>query len=320
MTSVNTRPAPYTVGYEQPQKASPINYEDSAQAAQEHGAQANSAPPNRQMTPAQRGNFSSHRSIVNPNQAQGAGAPDPLAELTEKNNALHAKLKALTDKFGPIIKQLSQKIMDLTAQLETSGKATNDASNAQAQGRGSDRQNVAPPETSPNQDDVSTQQSADTQQPAPAPGTPDAPVTQPGQAAGLDELIQATAAFSKTLDSILERFKAIIEGLTQTINDLMTRIDTMNTSQNQAPSEQADGAESASPYSAQPETQASSQNERSAQVNAQTAPANGDVEGIKKENARLEAQLDYMEDMFADTISRLQQQVATLAQKIPQKG
>ncbi|MGR3886008.1 hypothetical protein [Pseudomonas sp. 1152_12] len=319
MTSVNTRPAPYTVGYEQPQKSSPINYEDSAEAVQENADQANSAPPNRQMTPEQRGGFSSHRGIVNPNQAQGARAPDPLAELTEKNNALHAKLKALTEKFEPLIKQLYEKIVDLTSQLADSGEATNDISNPQVQGRGSDSQNVAPPETSPDQDAVSTWQSEDVQPPATAPTTPDAPVTQPRQPAGLDELTQATAAFSKTLDDVLEKFKTIIEGLTQAINNLMTRIDTMTPPQNQALSEPADGAESASPDIAQPETPASSLNERSAPMDAQTAPVNDDVEGLKWENARLEAQLEQMDSMFEETIAGLQRQVESLTQRVSQK-
>lgn len=333
MTSINTRPAPYTVGYEQPEKTAPIRGEESREASQQAGMSPDTAPPRSPVRPEQRGQFSSHSKIVN-QQPQGADVKGEIAELTEKNNALSTKIDGLEKKYGPVINRLYQEILGMTAQFNGSSTATNDASNPQAQGRGSDSQNVAPPETSPNQDAVSTPQSADAQVPAdvqppadPA-TTPDATATQPGQPAGLDALNQATTQLGKKLEDTFKLFQSAFAEVIKAINNLAAQIHAMNNPQNQSPSTLADSTDSAlpdstdsaSPDSAPPETQTSSPTEQSAQVNAPTAEEIHDLAGLKNKHAKLEVQLVEAERNFVDTISMLQKQFNDLAQHLPKKG
>ncbi len=293
MTSVNTRPAPYTVGYEQPQNPTPIRYENSAEAAANSEPQIPSAPPRTPMNPEQRGAFSSHNKIAN-QQPQGADSAGQLAELTQKNQGLRARFKGFSAQVGPQIRNLQKQVADLTKQVNTSDKATPSTST---------EPQVAPSDTPP-----STQSTS---------------VTEPGQARSLQELTRETKEFREELVKFFGELKTVIQELTQQIQGLSQRIDAIGTLQPPTPSAPETTAETAAA-----ETTAAQTATEAAPALAPDAPAmnqepqvsvSSGADELVRENAQLAAGLEQMEVQFKAVVAQLQLEIETLSNKISQQ-
>ncbi|PHN18512.1 hypothetical protein [Pseudomonas sp. ICMP 460] len=314
MNNVSNQQYAPQYGYEMPPTPPPVRSGDTpGPHANTPDSSADSTPPRPPMGPEQRGQFSSHSKIVNQPQPQGADATGQMAELTNKNKELHAKYDALLSKFDPMLRQLNQKIIDLTAHVDASEKNVKDAPVApgpQPENRRGDDQNVAPPETPPQQNAPGT---------PPAPDPADTPVTEPGQSGSLEALTRVTSEFSSKLDGLLTKFNSIIETLTNTINNLVQRVNAMNIPDSQTPPEQADSPQTTPSDDVQPQTPIAPHNQP-AEADEPSAPAADTAEKLSQENAKLEAQLTKMDGLFQDTISKLQQQVDNLTRQLQQKG
>ncbi|WP_456025157.1 hypothetical protein [Pseudomonas capeferrum] len=298
MTSVNTRPAPYTVGYEQPQKPSPISYQYSARASERTSTQPDSAPLRPAMTPEQRGQFSSHSAIVNAPPSQGSEATDSLAELTQKNMALRAKFQGFAAEVGPQIQSLQQQVVDLTQQLNTPREATQPSSNqpeATPQNRSAGEQHTAPSQASP--------------------VTPNPSGTEPGQAQSLEALNRESQAFRQEVLAFFGELKTVIQQLQEQIQGLAQRIDAIGTPQNAVPSEPENSAEPGP----SPDAAAPANDLTPAPRDEPEATAARGVEALMSENAQLQAGLDQMEAQFKAVIAQLQAQIETLSKKISEQ-
>ncbi|MGX5793087.1 hypothetical protein ACWHY4_04765 [Pseudomonas sp. E2-15] len=323
MTSVNTRPAPYTVGYEEPQKnPAPIRYQDSANASGQYGTPADSAPPRAPMTPEQRGPFSSRNRIVHSQQSQGAGSAGQLAALTQKNNELRAKLQGFSAEVRPQIQNLQKQVVDLTQQLNTPDKATQGTSNEPGgtlQNRSAGEQGVAP------SNDL--------------PSTQDASGTEPGQGQSLEELNREIKEFRKDILSLFGELKTAIQQLQEQIQTLTQRIDTLGTAQTPPPSGPQDTVEADSspqPLAATPDdapspatddapspatddASAPATDETQAPSNEPEASAPRGIEALMQENSQLQAGLDQMDVQFKAVVSQLQEQIKALSKKISEQ-
>lgn len=294
MTSVNTRPAPYTVGYEQPQKPSPISYQDSARASERTSTPPDSAPLRPAMTPEQRGQFSSHSAIVNPPPSQGSEAADLLAELTQKNIALRAKFQGFAAEVGPQIQSLQQQVVDLTQQLNTTQPSSNEPE-AAPQNRSAGEQHTAPSQATPVTQDPSG--------------------TEPGQAQSLEALNRESKAFRQEVLAFFGELKTVIQQLQEQIQGLAQRIDAIGTPQNAVPSEPDNSAEPGpSPDATAPENDSTPV--PSDEPDATSARG---VEALMSENAQLQAGLDQMEAQFKAVVAQLQAQIEALSKKISEQ-
>lgn len=294
MTSVNTRPAPYTVGYEQPQKPSPISYQDSARASERTRPQPDSAPLRPAMTPEQRGQFSSHSAIVNPPQSQGSEATDSLAELTQKNIALRAKFQGFAAEVGPQIQSLQQQVVDLTQQLNTTQPSSTEPE-AAPQNRSAGEQHTAPSQASP-----VTQNSSG---------------TEPGRAQSLEALNRESQAFRQEVLAFFGELKTVIQQLQEQIQGLAQRIDAIGTPQNAVPSEPDNCAEPGP----SPDATAPANDPTPVPSDEPDATSARGVEALMSENAQLQAGLDQMQAQFKAVVTQLQAQIETLSKKISEQ-
>ncbi|UEL21850.1 hypothetical protein K6106_17625 [Pseudomonas fluorescens] len=295
MTSVNTQQqAPYPVGYEMFPAPASTGPEGSTEATGVSDTQPDPTPARQPVRPEQRGPFSSHRAIVNPKPPEAAETRQ-LAELTQKNNQLLAKLKALIEKFEPQIQRLLQQALNLTQQLNASDKAAPDASvtpASQPDTRLDDERQVAPPETS---------SPLDTQ------------VSEPDPSRSVDVLTRENDEFRHMVKQAFEQFQLMLARLLQLIGSLAHRIDTMNLPP--IPAEKTDPAKSVPAGGVQPETPASTPSEVSVPDNEPTASVSRTIEALKKENQELEGGLDEATDHYEKLISQLQQQIDDLVKK-----
>ena len=307
MTSVNTGPAPYTVGYERNhEKPAPIRYQDSAEAAEHAGMLPNAAPPRPPMSPEQRGQFSSHSKIVNQQQSQGAHSAGQLAELTQKNQELRTKFQGFAAQVGPQIQNLQKQVVDLTQQLNTPDKATQDASNEP----GGAPQNRSAAEPGVVQSDAS-------------PSTQDASGTPPGQTQSLEELTRQSKEFREEVKNFFLELSTVIQQLREQIQGLAQRIETIQAPQTPTPSAPESTAETASSPETAPlthdEAAAPTNDEMPPSSNEPQEPASRGVEELMHENAQFQAALDQMDAAFKQEVSNLQQQIEILTKKISEQ-
>ncbi|MBX7277905.1 hypothetical protein K2E96_11820 [Pseudomonas sp. ERGC3:05] len=271
MTSVNTRqPSPCTVGNEISPAPAPTGPEGDAEASGRSDTRPDAAPPRNPVTPEQRGQFSSHHAIVNPKPPETAETR-LLAELTQKNNQLLAKLNALVEKFEP-----------------------------QAQGKAAPDSAVAPASQPyyrlfDEQDETFLLQ-----------GTL---VNESGLSRSLDTLTRENDEFRHMVKKAFEQFHRMLTRLQQLVGSLAHRVDTMDLPQRQIPTGTAASAKPVSSDDVQPEAPASRQNQVSVPANESTASRARTVEALKKENQALEDGLDAATAYYHTLISPLQQQI-----------
>lgn len=307
MTSVNTQfQTPYPVGYEMSPKPTPIRREHSAEAAEYLAAPQDSTPPRGAMTARQRGHFSGHSALVNPEQAKAAESGQ-VAELTLQNQALNDKFSALVARFEPIIKELQQKIADLTQQLEPAEKSTqvtpfdNGSQTMSAVGHGQDLTQT---------EDLTSVQ----QMPVQA-----SPQTQSTQTPSLETLSSQTSQIHLQIRETLNKISEMLEGLSQQLADLFQKISGTGASRNETPPMSADDDNTTESDSMQPKAPIARQIE---ETTALTQPATSDtriVETLKTANEQISADLDRSEEAFQLFVAQLQQQVDRLSQQVSQQ-
>jgi len=287
MTSVNTRqPSPCTVGHEISPAPAPTGPEGGAEASGRSDTRPDAAPPRDPVTPEQRGQFSSHHAIVNPKPPETAETR-LLAELTQKNNQLLAKLNALVEKFEPKVQGLLEQALNLTQQLSASGKAAPDSAVASASQR--------------------YYRLFDELQ--------DTMVNESDPLRSLDTLTRENDEFRHMVKKAFEQFHMMLTRLQQLVGSLAHRVDTMDLPQRQISAEKAASAKPGSSDDVQPETLAPQQNQVSVAVNESTASTARTVEALKKENQALEDGLDAATAYYHTLISPLQQQIEELVNK-----
>ncbi len=314
MTSINTRPAPYTVGYEQPEKTAPIRGDESREASQQAGMSPDTAPPRSPVGPEQRGQFSSHSKIVN-QQPQGADVKGEIAELTEKNNQLIAKHDSLKENVWTTLKGLYDQINELLRQINQSGKKPEQAPatpDAPPTNRLADGQS-APSETSSTPDTQGTQGSQGSQ------GSQDTQGTEQSQPQGLDKLAEEQTKTQDMFSNLLKAFNEAMGLVTRKLNDLIAAYNNSAPQKQTAP-ESAGTPETDSPDPVKPETPAPPQNEESTPANDSTAPAPGTVAYLNQKNQELEKQIEYMEQQFEQKTSELTATLNALTQQMGGKN
>ncbi|OAE13008.1 hypothetical protein AZH11_08345 [Pseudomonas simiae] len=238
------------------------------------------------MTPEQRGQFSSHHAIVNPKPPETAETR-LLAELTQKNNQLLAKLNTLVEKSEPHVQGFLQQALNLTQQLNASGKAAPDsavASDSQRYYRLFDE-------------------------------LQDTMVNESDPLRSLDTLTRENDEFRHMVKKAFEQFHMMLTRLQQLVGSLAHRVDTMDLPQRQISAEKAASAKPGSSDDVQPETLAPQQNQVSVAANESTASTARTVEALKKENQALEDGLDAATAYYHTLISPLQQQIEALVNK-----
>ncbi|KRP58981.1 hypothetical protein TU79_17950 [Pseudomonas trivialis] len=258
------------------------------------------------MMAQQRGPFSSHNALVNPEQVKTAG-PGELAELTRKNQALNEKFDALIAKFAPIIKELKQKIANLTQQLESSEKSTqvtpfdNGSQTRSAVGDGQDLMQA--------EDSTSVQQ-----MPVQA-----SPQMEPTQTPGLEALSNQTRQIHRQITKALQEIGGLLMGLSQQITELFKKIGGTGASRNETPPMSADDDNTTESDTMQPQAPVTRQSE---ETMAPTQPATSDtrtIETLKSANEQLSTELDQAAEAYEQFIAELQQQVDSLSQQVDQQ-
>lgn len=299
MTSVNTHPQnPYTAGYVQPQSPEPVRQESSAEASGHPVPHANVAPPRPPVTPEQRGQFSSHNAIVNPRQPQGTDTAGELAELTQKNQTLAAKYKALAERFSQKITELSTKIETLIQQLSTPGEQT--------------EEKPAAPEPKP-QSRIAGGQAAPPETP-PTPEVQGNEGTEHVEPQGFKTVSEQITRLQYAFNQLLENFNAAMKILTEKL-DTLTQLLSKGAPQSQVTPEQPGITETVTSNDVSPETTAPAKDEKSAPASNPVAPAPGTVEYLKQENQKLESHIDQMTAYFEQTMAALEQQFETLTRQ-----
>ncbi len=128
MTNVNTRPQTnYPMGYEASQHSKPPRQESKADTSSGVGTQGDVAAPRPPVTPEQRGQFSSHNTLVNQPQMQNVGPQAETLELVGKNNQLLIDFKAFITECQEKIVKLKNDIVELREQLSAPRKGTDEA-------------------------------------------------------------------------------------------------------------------------------------------------------------------------------------------------
>ena len=309
MTSVNPgQPTPYTIGYEMSPKPTPIRYQDSADAAAQPAAQADSVTPRSLMTSQQRGRFSSHSELVNSTPRETA-ASGPLAELKLQQDELRAQLKGVSDALGPLIEKLLAQVADLTQQLATSDRAPKEtpvATTPQPEAQPAADLSVMPNETSPAHDVVAPETFA----------TPDQVPTQQSTPQNLDHFIRENNAFHQTINGVFKQLSSFLEKLAEQIGQLAQQVSAMAGTQTPAPSQTADATEMVASEGVQPESPSNTQNN---ELNAEGEPAMPElstVEEVRNQNELLRGQIAEKSESYKATISALEQQVEMLIKQV----
>ena len=315
MTSVNNQQRAPQYGYDNTSTQSPVRSEHNTDAQAGSNTPPDSAPARPPVGPEQRGAFSSHRSMVNP-QTQGANSQGELAELTQKNQDLRAKLQALSEQYSMRFNELNTKIDNLIAQLSTPDNRTKEAPitpDAAPHNRHAEGHSV-PPQTPPEQG----KQARDTQDTQESQGTPDTQGTQntqPSQSGGIDTLAAELTQIQHSVNQLFEQVNTVLNALMDKLTSLAQLLN-KGGSQNQTPPAQPDTTATASPDPAAPDATASAPNDTSGPAGDSTAPAPGTVEYIKQENQKLEAEIDQMERKFDEATSTLEKQFDALTQQV----
>lgn len=300
MTTVNTHPpVPYTAGYEAPQSSAPAHQDYNNEASGYAGTQAYSAPSRPPVTPEQRGPFSSHSGMINPQPPQGADMSGELAEVSQKNQNLLDKYAALATKIQTKIPEVVTKIGTLEQQIHASRKQTEGTSGAPGstpQNRLADAQTVAP----------ETPEISDT------PGTQ---TTEQTHAASFAQLTEDISQLKNALGVLMKNLKDAMTVLTDKLDEL-TQLLSQSAPQNQNQPPSAGTTEAAISNDMAPETMTPPQAKKPAPTNESVESAPGTIEYFKQENQKLEIQIDEMTAYFEQMMSTLEEQIKTLTRQI----
>ncbi|WP_141722754.1 hypothetical protein [Pseudomonas salomonii] len=212
MISVNTPPQTnYPVGHEASQHSKPPRQDSKADTSSDVGTQGDAAAPRPPMTPEQRGQLSSHSTLVNPPQLQKAGSQDETLELVGKNNQLLIDFKAfITECEGKIVK-LKNEIVELREQLSAPRK-------------GADEAPIELPQTS--QEPVN-------------PVVPDGQTTEVAQGQDLEEALKLNTQLRADISRLMQQMTQAFEALGKELKSMTEHVKTMSTAETRTPTDKS---------------------------------------------------------------------------------
>ncbi|MGA9700566.1 hypothetical protein [Pseudomonas sp.] len=323
MTSVNPRQqTAYTPEYQASSQSAPARDERGAEAPGQADTQSSSAPARAPMTPEQRGQLSTHRNIMN--QPSEASSSSPLAQLKQENQELFEKTLKLSQNVAPKIQALYREIDSLSKQLSAKEESTGKASPATVAGpqsAGTDGQNVAPSENSPQQDPVST---------------------QPSQTASFSQAVKEHSALHEQIKDFFTKLSTALDKLQEQVKNLIAQMTGKDTSKTEEatdgkgtdgtpasdeaksdPSTSTSTDRSTAPYKtlASNETQSTESStptptDQSTKADESAAPSVQTIEQLKQQNQLMRETIEAQEKSFNETISSLEQQVAELTKQL----
>ena len=301
MTSVSPQQYAPNYAYEMPSKSAPAPQENSAQADAPAQAPADSAASRQPMTAQQRGQFSTHKELVNSPSSTTNTDPARIAQLSRENNQLRDKLVKLVDQFTPIITGLQQQVADLAQQVSTLQKPKEEGSTSN-QGAGKTpaaRQGNASPE---------------------APGRAgETPISGAEKPRTFEQVTAENDQLRETIDRLKTQFTAVVTKLQEQIQALSQKVGEAGTSVNQVPAATTGPKiDSKAPSDTAPTGQVSSTEDvaPSAKDNEPAAPATRSVDDLIRENEQLHTRIDQMMAEFTQVITQLQQQIEQLSAQI----
>ncbi|UII70206.1 hypothetical protein LVW35_21440 [Pseudomonas sp. HN11] len=298
MTSVsNQQYAPYHANYEMRPKSVP-NSNETAEPPASPSTESNSAPPRQPMNPQQRGQFSSHRGLVNSPASTPQPSPGQLAQLSQENNQLRDKLNQLVAQFTPIIMQMRQQVAELTQQLNKIGEPAK--------------------ENSPSTPDV-TERSKSGESPQASAPVENAPVSGQEVPRSLKHLTAENNQLRETVERLQTQFTAIVKQLQQQIQELNQKIGGPGTPPTQTAPENPDAHTSSDtssdPASAGADT-VTSNTQPSTQTDEPPSSESRTVDELMHDNKELRARIDQMITEFTQVISQLKQQIEELSARV----
>lgn len=303
MTSVsNQQYAPYHAHYEMPSKPVPDQDKGPTEAQGDSPSpQSNSGSSRQPMSAQQRGQFSTHRGLVNTPSSQGGADAAQLAKLSQENKQLKGKLDQLVAQLQPVIQQLQQQVAALLKQLDTPG-------NSETETPPSNQGSKADPEAAHNH--------TSPEETAPAESTK---ASQQGEPHNLQQLTAENKKLHKMVEGLQTEFTAIVTGLRKQIQELSQKLggagtpETQSTADTRGPDANRETAENTGSVE---ETSDAENSTSSAQSNETSSPPNSSIDDLMRQNEQLRTRIDQMIAEFTSVISELKQQIEQLSAQV----
>lgn len=273
MTSVNTRPQTnYPMGYEASQHSKPPRQEHQADTSSGVGTQGDAAAPRPPVTPEQRGQFSSHNTLVNQSQSQKVGPQEETLELVGKNNQLLIDFKAFITECQEKVVNLKNDIVELREQLSAPRKGTDEAP-------------VELPQTSQEPDEQVVQ---DTQ------------TTEVAQNQDLEEPLKLNTQLRADITRLMQQMTEAFEALGKELKSMTEQVKKMTKPAIQTPT---------APTEKSTMTTRDAPTDPTNESPTQSVPT---AEQFRVDNANIEAGIAEMKSYYSTQISMLEEQVQVL--------
>lgn len=304
MTSVSPQQYAPNYAYEMPPKSEHTPQENSAKAGTPDQPQSDSAPSRQPMTTPQRGQFSTHKGLVNSPPSAKTTDPAQLAQLFQENTQLKNKIKQVMAELTPIVNGLAQQIAQLKQQVEAKKSPTSATSQTPAR--------------------ASTPSTADTSgsgrvpkrtEPEVSAADERAPSSGANTSSNIKKMSEENKELHATIESMRNDFNQVVARLQQEIGEIKQKI---GNSGSDAPPEvssnQAHDAESASndeqvPLASTPEAAAAGSSE-------QSPATQSSIDSLALETKTLSAEVAKMIEHFKAVIKELEREIVDLNQKV----
>ncbi|WP_219269264.1 hypothetical protein [Pseudomonas sp. Xaverov 259] len=260
------------MGYEASQHSKPPHQEHKADTSSSVGTQGDAAAPRPPVTPEQRGQFSSHNTLVNPSQSQKVGPQEETLELVGKNNQILIDFKAFITECQEKVVNLKNDIVELREQLSAPRKGTDEAP-------------VELPETSQEPDEQVVQ---DTQ------------TTEVAQNQDLEEPLKLNTQLRADITRLMQQMTEAFEALGKELKSMTEQVKKMTKPEIQTPTAPVD-----KPTMTTRDAPADPTNESP----TQSVPT---AEQFRVDNADIEAGIAEMKSYYSTQISMLEEQVQVL--------
>lgn len=282
MTSVNTRPQTnYPMGYEASQHSKAPLQEHNADTSSSVGTQGDAAAPRPPVTPEQRGQFSSHNTLVNQPQSQKVGPQAETLELVGKNTQFLIDFKAFITECQEKIVKLKNEIVELREQLSAPRKATREAP-------------AALPQT------------PQTPQEPVKPVVQNAQTSEVAQGQDLEDAIKLNTQLRADISQLMQQMTEAFEALSKELQNMTEHVKTMTKPETQTPTAPAPADKSLLTTSDEPADP----------TNESPTQALPTADQFRVDNANIEAGIAEMRSYYGTQISMLEEQVQALRKHI----
>ena len=273
MNSVNTRPQTNSpTGYEASQYSQPLRQKNMADTSTGVDTQGDAAAPRPPVTAEQRGQFSSHNTLVNQPQLHKVGPQAETLELLGKNNQLLIDFKAFITECQEKIVNLKNDIVELREQLSAPCKDTDEA-----------------PVELPQTPQESVKQVVQ-----------DARTTEVAQDQELEEALKLNTQLRDDIGELMQQMKEAFEALGKELKSMTEHVKTMTKPETQAPTAPAD------------KSIMTTSDEPADPTNESPTQALPTADQFRVDNASIEAGIAEMKSYYSTQISLLEEQVQVL--------